>query len=105
MAHNKKLNIQYKERILKAARERVQMIYTGSPIRITPGLSNPKSQKVLDRCAADSKGPRMPGRIIPAKLSITIDGIIKAFHDKTKFKLYLPTNSALQNMPKKTPPT
>jgi hypothetical protein len=32
------------------------------------------------------------------KLSITIDGKTKIFHDKTKFKQYLSTNPALQRI-------
>ena len=34
----------------------------------------------------------------PAKLSITIDGETKVFHDKTKFTHYLSTNPALQRI-------
>jgi hypothetical protein len=34
----------------------------------------------------------------PAKLSITIDGEIKVFHDKTKLTHYLSTNPALQRI-------
>jgi hypothetical protein len=33
--------------------------------------------------------------LYPAKLSITIDGENKIFHDQTKFKQYLYTNPAL----------
>jgi hypothetical protein len=33
-----------------------------------------------------------------AKLSITIDGETKLFHDKTKFTQYLSTNPALQRI-------
>jgi hypothetical protein len=36
--------------------------------------------------------------LYPAKLSITIDGETKVFHDKTKFKQYLSTNPALQRI-------
>ena len=35
---------------------------------------------------------------IPAKLSITIDGEPKVFHDKTKFTHDLSTNPALQRI-------
>ena len=35
---------------------------------------------------------------IPSKLSITIDGETKVFHDKTKFTHYLSTNPALQRI-------
>jgi hypothetical protein len=35
---------------------------------------------------------------MPAKLSITIDGETKVFHDKIKFIQYLPTNPALHGI-------
>lgn len=34
----------------------------------------------------------------PVKLSITIDGETKIFHDKTKIKQYLSTNTVLQKI-------
>jgi hypothetical protein len=43
---------------------------------------------------------RQPRLLYPAKLSITINGETKVFHDKTKFTQYLSTNPALQ---RKTP--
>jgi hypothetical protein len=39
-----------------------------------------------------------PRLLYPAKLSITIDGETKVFHDKTKFTQYLSTNPALQRV-------
>jgi hypothetical protein len=36
--------------------------------------------------------------LYPAKLSITIDGETKIFHDKTKFTQYLYTNPTLQRI-------
>jgi hypothetical protein len=36
--------------------------------------------------------------LYPTKLSITIDGETKIFHDKTKFTQYLSTNPALQRI-------
>jgi hypothetical protein len=39
-----------------------------------------------------------PRLLYPAKLSFTIDGETKAFHDKTKFTQYLSTNLALQRI-------
>jgi hypothetical protein len=35
-----------------------------------------------------------PRLLYPAKLSMTVDGETKVFHDKTKFTQYLSTNSA-----------
>jgi hypothetical protein len=39
-----------------------------------------------------------PRLLYPAKLSITIDGETKVFHDKTKFTNYLSTDPALQGI-------
>jgi hypothetical protein len=39
-----------------------------------------------------------PRQTYLAKLSITIDGETKVFHDKTKFTQYLSTNPALQRI-------
>jgi hypothetical protein len=39
-----------------------------------------------------------PRLLHPAKLSITIDGETKIFHDKTKCTQYLPRNPALQRI-------
>jgi hypothetical protein len=39
-----------------------------------------------------------PRLLFPAKLSITIDGETKVFHDKTKFTQYLSTKPALQRI-------
>jgi hypothetical protein len=39
-----------------------------------------------------------PRLLYPAKLSITIDGETKVFHDKTKFTQYLSMNTARQRI-------
>jgi hypothetical protein len=39
-----------------------------------------------------------PRILYPVKLSITIEGETKVFHDKTKFTQYLSTNPALQRI-------
>jgi hypothetical protein len=39
-----------------------------------------------------------PRLLYPAKLSITIEGETKVFHNKTKFTHYLPKNPALQRI-------
>jgi hypothetical protein len=42
---------------------------------------------------------QLPAQLLyPAKLAITINGGNKIFHDKTKFKQYLLTNTALQKI-------
>jgi hypothetical protein len=42
-----------------------------------------------------------PKLLYPAKLSITIDGETKVFHDKTKFTQHLSMNPALQRIIKR----
>jgi hypothetical protein len=39
-----------------------------------------------------------PRLLYPAKLSITIDGETKVFHDETKFTQYLSMNPAIQRI-------
>jgi hypothetical protein len=39
-----------------------------------------------------------PRLLYPAKLSITVDGETKVFHNKTKFTHYLSTNPSLQRI-------
>jgi hypothetical protein len=81
-------NAQNKERILKAVREKGQVTYKGRPIRITPDFS-PETMKarrswtdVIQTLREHKCQPRL---LCSAKLSITIDGETKIFHDKTKF--------------------
>jgi hypothetical protein len=88
-----------KDRILKAVREKGQVTYKGRPIRITPDFS-PETMKariswtdVMQTVREHKSQPRL---LYPAKLSNTIDGETKVFHDKTKFTQYHSTNPALQ---------
>jgi hypothetical protein len=53
------------------------------------------SQRAMQTLREHKCQPRL---IYPAKLSITIDGETKVFHDKTKFRQYLSTNQALQRI-------
>ncbi|KAL6084830.1 hypothetical protein STEG23_032879 [Scotinomys teguina] len=95
----KTLNIQNKERILRAAKEKGQLTYKGRPIRITPDFSMETLQArrswsdIIQTLRDHGCQPRI---IYPAKLSITIDGVNKTFQDKTRFEQYLSTNPALQ---------
>jgi hypothetical protein len=68
-------------------REKGQVTYKGRPIRITPDFS-PETMKarrewtdVIQTLREHKCQPRL---LHPSKLSITIDGEIKIFHDKTK---------------------
>ena len=88
-----------KERILKGVREKCQVTYKGRPITITPDIS-PETMKarrswtdVIQTLREHKCQPRL---LYPAKLSITVDGETKVFHDKNKFTQYLSMNPALQ---------
>ena len=88
----------HKERILKAAREKQQVIYKGNPIGLTADLSAETLQarrewqdifKVL-------KGKNLQPRLLyPARISFKIDGEIKSFSDKQKLREFSTTKSAL----------
>jgi hypothetical protein len=97
----KTLNAHNKERILKAVREKVQVTYKGRPITITPHFS-PETMKARrswgDVIQTQREQVCQPRLLYPAKLSITIDGEMKVFYDKTRFAQYLSTNSALQRI-------
>jgi hypothetical protein len=88
----KRPNAPNKERILKAVREKGEVIYEGIPIRMTTDFS-PEAMKT-GRSWVDIiqtlREYKCPYRVqYPAKLSITIDGETKVFHNKTKFTQYL----------------
>jgi hypothetical protein len=90
-----------KDRTLKAVRGKGQVTYKGKPTRITPDFST-KSMKarrswteVIQTLREHKCQPRL---LYPTKLSITVDGETKVFHDRTKFTHYLSMNPALQRI-------
>jgi hypothetical protein len=89
-----------KNRILKAVREKGHVTYKGKPIRITPDFS-PETMKArrpwTDVIQTIREHKCQPRLLYPAKLSITLDGENKVFHNKTKFT-HLSTNPALQRI-------
>ena len=100
----KTINIQNKERILRAAKETGQVTYKGRPIKITPDFSM-KTMKVRRSWSSVMQTLRdhrcQPRLLYPAKLSITIDDQNKIFHDRTRFIQYLATNPTLRKYQKK----
>ena len=94
-------NLQNKERILKAVREKSQVTYKSRPIRITPDFS-PETMRArrswTDITQTLRKYKCQPRLLYPAKLSITIDGETKIFHDKNKFTHNISANPALQRI-------
>jgi hypothetical protein len=84
-----------KERILKVVRGKCQVTYKGRPIRITQDFSPEtiKARRSLEDIIQILREHKCQPRLLyPAKLSITVDGETKIFHDKTKFTQYLSTN-------------
>jgi hypothetical protein len=91
----KTTSTEYRERILKAVREKKQVTYIGKPIKITADFSTEilKGRRawveVLWALNENNFNPRI---LYPAKLSFKIDGARKDFHDKQKLKQYMTTN-------------
>ena len=95
------LKIKDKERILKAAREKQQVTYKGSPVCLTVDLPTETLQarrewkdvfKVL-------KGKNLQPRLLyPARILFRIDGEIKSFTDKQKLREFSTTKPVLQQM-------
>ena len=85
----------HKGRILKAAREKQQMIYKGNPVCLTADLS---AKSLLARREWQGifkvlKGKNMQPRLLyPARISFRIDGETKSFSDKQKRTQYHQTS-------------
>jgi hypothetical protein len=92
-----------KDRTVKAVREKGQVTYKGRPIRITPDFSpeTMKAKRAWTDVMQILREHKCQSRLLyPTKLSITIQGETRVFHDKTKFTQYLSTNLALQRIVK-----
>ena len=94
--------IQDKERILKAAREKETVTYKGLPIRLSADFSKETLQtrrgwkKVFQ--VMKGKEDLHPRLFYPAKLSFRMEGQIKCFSDKVKFKEFIITKPLLHKM-------
>ena len=77
--------IKYKERILKAAREKQQVTYKGNPIHLIADFSaetlhaRREWQDILKVLKERNQQPRF---LYMARISFKIDGEIKSFSDK-----------------------
>jgi hypothetical protein len=97
----KTISTETRERILKAVREKKQIIYKGKPIKITADFSRETLKarrargEIFRALNENSFNPRM---LYPAKLSLKIDGAIKIFHDKQKLKQYVTTKPPVQRI-------
>ena len=88
----------YKERILKAAREKQQVTYKGNPIQLTADLSAEtlQARKEWQNIFNVLKGKNLRPRLLyPERLSFKIDGEIKNFPDKQKLGEFSTTKLAL----------
>ena len=93
--------IKQKERILEAAREKDTVIYKGVPIRLSADFSKGTLQarrgwkEVFQVMKDKGLHPRL---LYPAKLSFRMEGKIKCFSDKVKFKEFIITKPLLYEM-------
>ena len=77
--------IKYKEKILKAAREKQQITYKGIPTRLPADLSAEtlQARKEWQDIFEVMKGKNLQPRLLyPATISFRFDGAIKSFTDK-----------------------
>ena len=87
-----------KERILKAAREKETVTYKGVPIRLSADFSKETFQarrgwkEVFEVMKGKDLYPRL---LYPAKLSFRVEGQVKCFSDKVKFKEFIITKPLL----------
>ena len=93
--------IKNKERILKAAREKERVSYKGMLIKLSADFSKETLQarrgwkEVFEVMKGKDLHPRL---ISPAKLSFRMEGHIKCFPDKVKFKKLIITKTLLYEM-------
>ena len=93
--------IQYKNRILKAIREKKQITYKGKPIRITADFSTQtiRSRRAWSKVFQALKENNLQPRLMyPAKLSLEINGETRCFHDKEELGEFVTTNPTLQRI-------
>ena len=93
--------ITQKERILEAAREKDTVTYKGVPIRLSADFSKEtlQSRRGWQEVFHVMKGKDLHPRLLyPAKLSLRMEGKIKCFSDKVKFKEFIITKPLLYEM-------
>jgi hypothetical protein len=90
-----------RERILKAVREKKQIIYKVKHIKISADFSTETLKarrawsEVFQALNENNFNPRI---LYPEKSSLKIDGTIKIFHGKQKLKQYMTTKPQLQKI-------
>ena len=90
--------IKEKERILKAAREKGTVTYKGVPMRLSADFSKEtlQARRGWKEVFQAMKGKDLHPRLLYAsKLSFRLEGQIKCFPDKVKFKEFIITKPLL----------
>ena len=93
--------VKYKERILKAAKEKDTVTYKGVPKRLSAGISTETLQakrgwkEVFEVMKGKDLHPKL---LYPAKLSFRMEGQIKCFPDKVKLKEFIITKPLLYEL-------
>uniref|UniRef100_A0A8D1N3G5 L1 transposable element RRM domain-containing protein n=1 Tax=Sus scrofa TaxID=9823 RepID=A0A8D1N3G5_PIG len=90
-----------KERILKAAREKQNVTYKGTPIWLSTDFSTEtlQARREWQEIFKVLKGKNMQPRIFyPARISTKIEGKIKIFSNKQKLKEYSNTKPRLKEI-------
>jgi len=93
--------IKDKDKILKAKRERQQIIYKGTLIRLSADFSREtlQTRREWHNIFKMMKGKNLQPRILyPARLSLKFDREIKSFQEKQKLREFSITKPALQQM-------
>ena len=93
--------IKYKEKILKAAREKQQITYKGIPIRLTVDLSAEtlQARREWQDIFKVMKGKNIQPRLLyPTGISFRFDREIETFTDKQKLQKFTTNKPALQQM-------
>ena len=93
--------IKYKERILKAAREKETVTYKGVPITLSADFSKEtlQARRGWKDIFKVMKGKDLHPRLLyPAKLSFRMEGQIKCFPDKVKLKEFIIITHLLHEM-------
>ena len=90
-----------KERILEAAREKETVTYNGVPERLPADFSKEtlQARRGWKEVFQDMKGKDLHPRLLyPAKLPFRMEGQIKCFSDKVKFKEFIITKPLFYEM-------
>ena len=93
--------IKDKEKLLKAPREKQQITYKGTPIRLTADFSAEtlQARREWHHILKVMKGKKLQPRLLyPEKISFRFDREIKSFTYKQKLREFSTTKPALQQM-------